>query len=102
MATNGVTTMTVEQIELRKILSQMLADNGVNRETLTAMVKESIDEKVDKAIQRAFNETNIDGLVSNRIQHDITDAVRSAVREKVNRCFANISVTVTPLGSALE
>ena len=25
--------MTVEQIELRKILSQMLADNGINRET---------------------------------------------------------------------
>lgn len=26
--------MTVEQIELRKILTQMLADNGINRETI--------------------------------------------------------------------
>lgn len=32
--------MTIEQIELRKILSQMLADNGINRETLKEMVNE--------------------------------------------------------------
>ena len=26
--------MTIEQIELRKMLTQMLADNGINRETI--------------------------------------------------------------------
>lgn len=42
--------MTVEQIELRKILSQMLADNGINRETLKEMVNEVLEEKVERAV----------------------------------------------------
>ncbi len=35
--------MTVEQIELRKILTQMLADNGINRETIVDFVKGIVD-----------------------------------------------------------
>ena len=41
--------MTVEQIEIRKILNQMLADNGINRETIKDIIKECLDERVDKA-----------------------------------------------------
>lgn len=44
--------MTVEQIELRKILTQMLADNGINRETIKGFVEEIVSEKVDRAIDR--------------------------------------------------
>lgn len=38
--------MTVEQIELRKILTQMLADNGINRETIKGFVEEIVSEKL--------------------------------------------------------
>lgn len=59
--------MTVEQIELRKILSQMLADNGINRETLKDMVNEVLDEKVEKAIRQVISESNITGIVNGKI-----------------------------------
>lgn len=86
--------MTVEQIELRKILSQMLADNGVNRETIMPMVKDVIAEKTDKAAKRIAEETNLDKLVYNIIRDEIADAVRKEVRNKVNRCFTSIGVSV--------
>lgn len=86
--------MTVEQIELRKILSQMLADNGVNRETIMPMVKDVIAEKTDKAAKRIAEETNLDKLVYNIIREEIADAVRKEVRNKVNRCFTSIGVSV--------
>lgn len=86
--------MTVEQIELRKILSQMLADNGVNRETIMPMVKDVIAEKTDKAAKRIAEETNLDKLVYDIIREEIADAVRKEVRNKVNRCFTSIGVSV--------
>ena len=47
--------MTVEQIELRKILTQMLADNRINRETIKGFVEEIVSEKVDRAIDRIIH-----------------------------------------------
>ena len=64
--------MTVEQIELRKILTQMLADNGINRETIKGFVEEIVSEKVDRAIDRIIHETNMDSLVRTTIQNTIT------------------------------
>ena len=63
--------MTVEQIELRKILTQMLADNGINRETIKGFVEEIVSEKVDRAIDRIIHETNMDSLVRTTIQNTI-------------------------------
>ena len=55
--------MTVEEIELRKILTQMLADAGINRETLKDLVYQILDEKIDKAINNAENQINVDKKV---------------------------------------
>lgn len=86
--------MTIEQIELRKILTQMLADNGINRETIVPFVKEIISEKVEKAVSRIINETNLDSMVYQTIQSEIKFDVRKAVENKITRCFSNISVSV--------
>ena len=51
--------MTVEQIELRKILTQMLADNGINRETIVDFVKGIVDEKVDRAVERKIGRAHV-------------------------------------------
>ena len=48
--------MTIEQIELQKMLTQMLADNGINRETIVDFVKSIVEEKVEKAIYRTVHE----------------------------------------------
>lgn len=86
--------MTIEQIELRKLLSQMLADNGVNRETIVPMVRDAIQEKMDKAAKRIAEETNLDDMVRHIIEREIADAVCSEVRAKVKNCFSSISVSI--------
>lgn len=86
--------MTIEQVELRKILTQMLADNGINRETIMPFVRDAISEKVDVAAKRIANETNLDDMVKKIIRQEISDAVMSEVRNKVRECFASINVAI--------
>jgi hypothetical protein len=86
--------MTIEQIELRKLLSQMLADNGINRETIVPMVRDVIQEKMDKTAKQIAEETNLDDMVRHIIEREIADAVRSEVRAKVKNCFSSISVSI--------
>lgn len=86
--------MTVEQIELRKILTQMLADNGINRETILDFVREVISEKIDKAVKTVVNDTNLDEKVRYMINNEIKNSVREEVRDNVRRAFSNIHVTV--------
>lgn len=86
--------MTVEQIELRKILTQMLADNGINRDTILPFVKDIISEKTDKAAKQIAAETNLDKMVQDIIKREIGEAVRSEVRDMVRQCFSSISVSI--------
>lgn len=90
----GDFTMTLEQIELRKILTQMLADNGINRETIVPFVKDIIREKVDVSIKRIEEETNLYDMVRKSINKEISDAIRSEVREKVRQSFSSIHVCI--------
>ena len=86
--------MTIEEIELRKLLTQMLADNGINRETITDFVKDAISDKIDKAIKNVIHTTNLDNTISHYIKQEISKDIASAVRFKVNNAFSNIHVTV--------
>ena len=76
--------MTVEQIELRKILTQMLADNGINRETIKGFVEEIVSEKVDRAIDRIIHETNMDSLIARMVQDTIRTTISDEVRWSVS------------------
>jgi hypothetical protein len=86
--------MTIEQIELRKILTQMLADNGINRETIVDFVKDIIDEKVEKAISAAVHETNIDGIVNSRVRDLTTRAIQEEVAKKVRATLGSVSISL--------
>lgn len=90
--------MTVEQIEIRKILTQMLADAGINRETIKDIVRDVIEEKVEKAIDTVCHQSNIASDVQRHwdqyVRSGIADAARNAVREQVKGYFQNISVTL--------
>lgn len=98
--------MTIEQIELRKILTQMLADNGINRETIVDFVKEVIDEKIEKSLKTILGdisglekiEERVDKKINNEVKtyidKELSAAARQAVRDKINGYFTNVSVTV--------
>lgn len=86
--------MTVEQIELRKILSQMLADNGINRETLKKMVNEILDEKVEKAVSQVLKEGNIKGIVDGKIDNISRRVIQREVESKVRRVLDCTSLSI--------
>lgn len=93
--------MTVDQIELRKILTQMLADNGINRETLKDLVKEIIEEKVDKSINTIIAQTSTIGTdnaikskIDQYIDNEIANVVKVVIRERVNNIFSRIAFDV--------
>lgn len=86
--------MTIEQIELRKILSQMLADNGINRETLKDIVNEVLDEKVEKAIRQVISESNITGIVNGKIDKISRRVIEDEVTNKVRRLLNCTSLSI--------
>ena len=95
--------MTVEQIEIRKILNQMLADNGINRETIKDIIKECIDERVDKALKHLENKSDgdfanmdgrIQGAIDKFVKQEIERQAKEVIRQKVGCFFNNITVNV--------
>lgn len=86
--------MTVEQIELRKILSQMLADNGINRETLKEMVNEILDEKIEKAVRQVINESNVNGIVNGKVDKISRRVIEDEVTNKVRRVLNCTSLSI--------
>ena len=59
--------LSLTQIELRKVISQELADAGINRNTLVDMVCKAVDDKVQKKVDELFNSSK-DGI-ENKIQN---------------------------------
>lgn len=86
--------MTIEQIELRKMLAQMLADNGINRETIVDFVKEIVEEKVEKAIYRTVHEVDIDGMVRGTVRETTKRALQEEVSKKVRATLSSVSISM--------
>jgi len=47
----GGNNMTVEQIVMRHEIRQMLNEAGINKNTLKDMVKEVLEEEINKAVR---------------------------------------------------
>lgn len=95
--------MTIEEIEIRRILNQMLADNGINRETIKDIIKECIDERVEKAIKNLLNQSKgsfdslpvrIQAAIDKLVYQSIEREARTAVSDKVRSIFSKIVVNV--------
>lgn len=86
--------MTIEQIELRKMLAQMLADNGINRETIADFVKEIVEEKVEKAIYCTVHEVDIDGMVRGTVRETTKRALQEEVSKKVRATLSSVSISL--------
>ena len=95
--------MTIEQVELRKILKQMLADNGINRETIKDFIKECIDERVDKALKNLESQSNgnfaniddkIQSAIDRLVKQEIEKQAKETIRYKVSHIFSSIFVDV--------
>lgn len=90
--------LSLTQIELRKVISQELADAGINRDTLVDMVHKAVDDKVQKKVDELFNSSK-DGI-ENKIQNIVSRALcydsnlRRTLCDIVKQNIVDIDVTI--------
>lgn len=90
--------LSLTQIELRKVISQELADAGVNRNTLVDMVHKAVDDKVQKKVDELFNsskdgiENKIQNIVSRTLSYDSN--LRRMLCDIVKQNIVDIDVTI--------
>lgn len=80
-------------IMYRAAIGQILADAGITRSTIQEMVRETIREKVEKQFRHIAEEEIRKYGFRGTVSQQITDAVRTAVRNELKN--VNISVTIT-------
>lgn len=90
--------MRVEEIAIRQEARQMLNEAGINQNTLKDMVKEILDEKLEKAIYQALHERDVNQAVSNKIEQCMNNKanqiVKEEIRRKINGIFDHMTVSV--------
>lgn len=90
--------LSLTQIELRKVISQQLAEAGINRNTLVDMVRKAVDEKVQKKVDELFNsskdgiESKIQNIVSRTLSYDSN--LRRTLCDIVKQNIVDIDVTI--------
>lgn len=90
--------LSLTQIELRKVISQELADAGINRNTLVDMVHKAVDDKVQKKVDELFNsskdgiENKIQNIVSRTLCYDSN--LRRMLCDIIKQNIVDIDVTI--------
>lgn len=87
--------MRVEEIALRQEARQMLAEAGLGKEELKALVLKDLDEKVDRAIDKKGKEVNLDAMIERRIEPAVNKAVDEVVQSQVDRFFRRNPLKIT-------
>lgn len=90
--------MKVEEIAIRQEIRQMLNEAGINRNTLKDMVKEVLQEEVEKACRQAVNETDVDTAIARKINDNfgkiVIEATKDEIRGRVNGIFNRMTISV--------
>jgi hypothetical protein len=92
--------MTVEEIELRKVLKSMLAENGITRETLRAKVDEIINKKlediVNQSLHNIVNSNDFYYLITNKIARDykFEELLKRVVKDYLQDVPLQVSINV--------
>ena len=97
-----------EKREIKRQISQLLADAGVNQQTLKEMVKEEIKNKVARSIEQSIDEISnswcdgFKGYVKSRIdiilcgydmKNTLINTVKEAVKDSIIKVVFDKNVT---------
>lgn len=77
----------------RAAIGQILAEAGITRSTIQEMVREAIQEKVEKQFRYIAGEEIKKYGFRGTVNKELTDAIRTAVRNELRN--VSISVTIT-------
>lgn len=93
--------MTCEEIEMRKVITQMLADVGINRETLKTLVHDVLNEKIDKSIKQIVEQetSTKDGRIrqvfDQEFQAMLNKHVSKELKRRMSSMFPNVTITLS-------
>lgn len=87
--------MRVEEIAIRQEVRQMLAESGLNRNTLREMAEQTLKEQIEKQVKLAVQRIDVNAIVRHEMesyagQSVLRDAISSEVRNMVK---INVDVT---------
>lgn len=87
--------MRVEEIAIRQEVRQMLAESGLNRNTLREMAEQTLKEQIEKQVKLAVQRIDVNAIVRHEMesyvgQSVLRDAIRLEVRDRVK---INVDVT---------
>lgn len=85
--------MENEKVLFRAAIGQIMADAGITRSTIQGMVREIIQEKVEKQFQYVAAEEIRKYGFRSTIDRELSNSIRSVIRQELNNI--GISVTVT-------
>ena len=90
--------MTVEQIAIRQEIRQLLNEAGINKNTMKDMVKEVIDEELNKAVKQVMHEMDLDSKISRAAKVDIEEKIKkeiqNSIRDRVSNIFNRMYLSV--------
>lgn len=84
--------MTMEEIEMRKVIKEMLSDVGINRETLKQAVKDILEEKINKAIIASMHETNGGTTFAEKLENYARKYINTRVFEEEYREYVKKAI----------
>ena len=91
--------MTVEQIAIRQEVRQLLAEAGINKNTMRDLVRDVVNEELNKAVRQIMHEIKLDEKIGELANGNLKEAVRRELRDsidrRVNGVFNRMSVSVT-------
>lgn len=88
-----------ELMMYRAAIGQILADAGINRETIKDMVQATIDEKVSRQTPPII-ERNIANMAN---KNEFRTAVRDATRSEIERAVGKLDIAINlPLTSCTD
>lgn len=87
-----------DMILYRAAIGQILAEAGITRSTLQEMVREIIQEKVQKQFQYIASEEIRKYGFKSVIDRELSDAIRTVIRQELR----NISISVTTIDRRAE
>ena len=86
--------MRAEEIALRQEIRQMMAEAGLNKNTIKETAAQVLKEEVAKQAQNALKQANIDSMVRSQMQtYEFREMLQNAVRKEVQDVI-KISVEV--------
>lgn len=82
-----------DMILYRAAIGQIMADAGITRSTIQEMVREAINEKVEKQFQHIASEEIRKYSFRSNISNELTNAVRACIQQELKNVHITVSIT---------